>query len=133
MSAPNRPTEAQLRRGERATWGGKLPAPGAKIRRFFPCRNPAGTMLGFLSVETPSGLVLHGLKVMVGPKGTRWIATPDVKRRDQEDHPVLGEGGKPVYDPVIEFRDRGVRDRFGAMILDALRWAHPELFDGEGA
>jgi hypothetical protein len=48
---------------------------------------------------------------------------PDHKRRGQDDQPVLGEGGKPVWDPVLEFRDRAARDRFGAIILEALRVA----------
>jgi hypothetical protein len=127
----SRPSDAQLRRAAQAVWGAKLPAPPAKIRRFTPYRNAAGTMLGFLLVETPSDLVLNGLKVIIGPRGTRWIAMPDIKRRDQDDRPVLGEGGKPVYDPVIEFRDRAARDRFGVQIFGALRAAHPELFDEE--
>jgi DNA-binding cell septation regulator SpoVG len=103
-----------------------------KISRFREFKNPVGTMLAFFSAELPSGMVLHGLRLMAGPRGRRWIAMPDIKRRDQDDRPVTGEGGKPVYDPVIEFRDRSARDKFSALLLDALRAEHPEAFDEEG-
>jgi DNA-binding cell septation regulator SpoVG len=89
-------------------------------------------MLGFLSVGTPSGLVVHSLKLMVGPKGTRWIAMPHIKRRDQEDRPMLGDGGKPIYDAVIEFRDREARDRFGGPVKEAHRaYAVRRLAEGK--
>jgi hypothetical protein len=106
--------------------------PQTKILKFTPFRNTAGTMRGFVVAETPSGLVIHGLKVMVGPRGKRWIAPPDAKRRGRNDEVMLDANGKAVWDPVIEFRDRDTRDRFNAMILDALRRDHPELFDEEG-
>jgi DNA-binding cell septation regulator SpoVG len=114
-----------------AGFGGKPPPLPAQILPFTPYRNAAGTMAGFLSVGLPSGLVVHGLKLMVGPRGVRWIAPPDIKRRDQDDRLVLGEGGKPVYDPVIEFRDRNSRDRFNEIVIEALGQAHPKAFDGE--
>jgi hypothetical protein len=61
-------------------FGGKLVAVRQpKIRRCTPYQNPARTMLGFISVEMPSGAIYHGLRLMVRPKGERWIAMPDVR------------------------------------------------------
>jgi hypothetical protein len=64
---------------------------------------------------------VHGLKLMVGPAGKRWVGMPDNKRRDRDDRPMLDANG-----------DRASRDRFGDLVLAALRVEHPELFDGEG-
>jgi hypothetical protein len=122
---PSKPlTEAALA----ASWGVK-PQPAMKIRRFTPHRNAAGTRLGFLTAELPSGMIVSGLKLMIGPQGKHWIATPSIKRRDLDDRLMLNEDGKPLWDPVIEFTSRGARDRFGAMVLEALRRAHPEALE----
>jgi DNA-binding cell septation regulator SpoVG len=114
-----------------AGFGGPPPRQ-VKILRFTPYRNPSGTMAGFVSVELPSGQIIHSLKLMRGPAGRFWIATPDQKRRDDNDRPVLDERGKPIWDPIIEFADRAARDRFNEVVLTALRQAHPEAFrEGE--
>jgi DNA-binding cell septation regulator SpoVG len=109
------PSQAELRTGAAVAFGGK-PQPQAKISRFREYRNPAGTMLAFFSAELPSGLLVHQLKLMVGPRGRRFVGMPDNKRRDQDDRLV---------------RDRDARDRFAALILAALRVERPELFVGE--
>jgi len=54
--------------------------------------------------------------------GARWI-----NRRDERDQPVLTLDRKPIYNPVIEFRDRASRDRFGDMIIAALRASNPGI------
>jgi DNA-binding cell septation regulator SpoVG len=106
-------------------FGGKLVAVRqAKIRRCTPYQNPARTMLGFISVEMPSGVIYHGLRLMVGPKGERWIAMPSVKQLDQDGNPA-----KPIWNPIIEFANRASYDKFQTMVLEALRRAHPKAFD----
>jgi hypothetical protein len=109
----------------RAGWG----EPPVKIKRFSPYRNEAGTVLAFLSVEHPSGLILHQCKLMVGSKGTRWIATPAVRETDSDGRPKLDINGKPIWQPIVEFRDKLTRQRWQDTILVALRKAHPEAFD----
>jgi hypothetical protein len=100
-----------------------LPAPfaSAKIRRWNPHRNPAGSLLGFLSVELPSGLIINDLKLMIGPAGTPWIALPAIKR------PQLDENGKQIWSPIVEIPDRGRRARFNELVLDAMRQQHPDV------
>jgi hypothetical protein len=116
-----------------AAWGAR-PAPRhPRIRKFTPWINQARTVLGFLSIELPSGMILNGCKVMVGPNGARWIALPAVKQTDVQGNPRTDANGKPVSNHYVEFRDRATRDRFQAPILEALRREHPEVFDGEGA
>ena len=99
-----------------------MTGPAPRILSWRPWRNEAGTVLGFISAEMPSGMIINGLKLMVGPKGTPWVATPATKRE-------AADGGKPAWDPIIEFIDRPTRDRFGAAILAALRAQHPDAFD----
>ena len=131
----HQPDPAALRRAERlfAPANSNRTKKSPRILSFREYRNPAGSMLGFLNVELTSGLVLHNCKLMVGPKGKRFIAPPSEKRRDQADRPVLDPTGRPVYDPAISFRDRETRARFNAAILAVLRVTHPSLFSGEPA
>jgi hypothetical protein len=101
-----------------------------RIRTFRAWRNPARTVLGFISLELASGLIIHHCKLMVGPRGRRWIALPAVQRRGPNNQLVNGENGKPIWDPIVEFCDRETRDRFQEVVIDALYAAHPEVFDG---
>jgi hypothetical protein len=98
----------------------------AKIRRWNPHRNPAGTMLGFITVELPSGMIINNCKLMVGPAGKHWIGLPTVKQIDKDGTPKLDEKGKPQWSPIVEIPDRHTRERFTALILDALRRQHPD-------
>ena len=124
-----RPGESELRRGETATWGQK---PQPRIRKFTPFRNAAKTILGFITIELSSGLIINDAKLMIGPQGRRWIDLPAVKQVDQDGRPRLDVHGKQIWSQIIEFRDSHTRERFQETILAALRVAHPELFDGEG-
>jgi hypothetical protein len=115
-----------------AAWGDTPPARQAKIRKFTPWTNQARTVLGFLSIELPSGMILNDCKVMVGPNGTRWIALPAVKQTDAQGNPRTDANGRPVWNHYVEFRDRATRERFQAPVIEVLRQTHPQLFDGEG-
>jgi len=97
----------------------------AKIRRWQPHRNAARTMLGYLDVELPSGMVVNGCKVMIGPNGKRWVAMPSERQVDRNGNPRAGANGKQLWSPVIEFASRTAADKFRALILDALQRQHP--------
>jgi hypothetical protein len=102
-----RPTETELRCAEAAGFGSKTQH-HAKLRRWVPFRNPAGTLLGFFSVELASGLIIK--------QGERGDAS-----------------GKAVWDYYLEFRGKATRDRFQDVVLNLLRSEHPEAFDTLGA
>jgi hypothetical protein len=89
-------------------------------------------VLGFFSVEHPSGLIGHQCKLMVGSKGTRWIATPAVRETDNQGNIKLDVNGKAVWQPIVEFRDKPTRQRWQDQILAALRMTHPEASDNGG-
>ncbi|MFL5268836.1 MAG: hypothetical protein ACJ8AH_19960 [Stellaceae bacterium] len=131
------PSQGALRRGERATWGTRpaeaptCPAGGAKLISWRPYRNPAGTMLGFVSAQLQSGLIINDLKIMRGPKGALWVAAPAVKVLDADGNPRLDARGKPTWRDFIEFRDKVIREKFSSLIVALVRGAHPgDLEDG---
>ena len=42
---------------------------------------------------------------------------------------VIGDKDEPLYREFVGFRDRAVRDKFAAAVLEAIRPDHPEIFD----
>src|SRR5262249_34065685 len=49
----------------------------------------AGTMLGYLDVELPSGLIINGCKLMIGPAGKFWISPPAIQLANADGAPRL--------------------------------------------
>jgi hypothetical protein len=122
-----RPSPGDLRRGN----GYLAPQRGSsKIRRWQPYQNPAGTLCGFADIELPSGMIINGCKLMVGPRGKYWIALPAIKQLDAHGNPLLDANNKPRWAAVVEFRDRAAANRFRDLVLEALRRQHPTAFDG---
>jgi hypothetical protein len=105
--------------------------PAATIRSWRPFRNPAGTILGFLSIELPSGLIINDAKLMIGPAGKHWIALPAIKQTGKDGEPRLDDNGKQLWSPIVEIASRDARDRFNELILEALRRQYPGTFDPE--
>jgi DNA-binding cell septation regulator SpoVG len=127
------PSETELRRGEAVTWGTKpaaAPPPAARLPKFTPLAGDGATR-AFLSVQPPSGIILNDLRLMRGKNGY-WVAMPSIKMIDREGNPLLDTKGRPLYRPVVEFKDRTTRDRFCDMVLDLIRAEHPEVLADEG-
>ena len=61
------------------------------------------TLRGFLSLTTPSGLVLHGCTFHEKAE-SRWVGMPAQK--------FTKDDGSTSYTPVIEFASKDARDRF---------------------
>jgi hypothetical protein len=85
--------------------------------------NPAGTILAFVDLETPSGIRVLDAKLMRGPQGTRFLGMPGAKSGS--------ENRKAVWRDAVTFRNKTVRERFQRQFLSLLRRSHPELFTGE--
>ena len=109
------------------------PPPSAKIKRWQPARNAAGTVLGYLDVELPSGMVINGSKLMVGPNGKHWVAMPSERQLDRDGNRRLDANGKQLWSPIVEFATRDARVRFNELILAALRRQHPGALDEAGS
>jgi hypothetical protein len=66
---------------------------------------------------------------MTGRDGA-WVAMPSVKRFDRDGNPVRDANGKPIYDQIVEFRDKATADRFSALIIELVRREHPNDLEG---
>jgi DNA-binding cell septation regulator SpoVG len=110
------------RTAQLAGFGGLPPGSRLRLLKWSPHVNAARTMLGFCSVQLPSGLIVRDLRLMVGPKGARFLAMPSVKTE---------RNGQASWSDILDFADRRTRDRFQDPILDLLRQLHPEAFEGE--
>jgi hypothetical protein len=120
----------QLRRGELAVWGARPDAHRLQHQpRLKDCTpHRSGLMRAFLSIELASGMIVNGLRLMTGTRGP-WIAMPSQKQLDRDGNPRLDASGKPLFNQIIEFRDRATADRFNAMVIDLIRAAHPEALE----
>jgi hypothetical protein len=58
---------------------------------------------------------------------------PAQRALDSEGKPLARADGKALWNSYVEFRDKGVRDRFSDQILAALRRLHPEAFDDKAS
>jgi hypothetical protein len=113
-----------------AAWGVRPQPQQIKILRWFPSKNASGTVLGFISAELPSGMIVHSMRLMRGPAGKLWIGMPDTS---DDDSLILNDAGKPMYDKIIEFANGRAREKFGEAILAALQRSHPEAIKSESA
>jgi hypothetical protein len=77
----------------------------------------------------PSGPLLNDLRLITGKYGHS-IAMPAVKQLDRDGKRRVDAKGKPIFNQLIEFRDRATADRFSAMGLALVRTADP-TFQGE--
>ncbi len=102
----------------------------ARLKKWTPHRS--GALLGFCSVQLPSGMILHDIRIMAGKNGP-WCAMPAQKQLDRDGRARLDANNKPIYSQIIEFVDRATADKFSSLVLDLVRRAHPEDLDGAGS
>jgi hypothetical protein len=88
-------------------------------------------VLGCLSAALPSGMMIHGMRVMVGPSGKRWLGIPAEKAADRDGNAMIDAKGRQIWNSYIEFVDRSARDRFTELVLAALRGRHSELSEDD--
>jgi hypothetical protein len=96
-----RSSEAELRRGEAATWGARSGPTAPRPKMRFVSWKPIakGSLHGFARVELPIGLKLIDCAVFVGTKGA--CASPPAKPQlDQDGSQRNGVDGKPSYFPA---------------------------------
>jgi hypothetical protein len=97
------------------------------IEEFTPVIK--NTLRGFARVRMPSGVVFHD--VAIHRKGDSSWASPASKPMIGRDgQQIKDQAGKPLWCPVVSFASKELRERFSGAVLDALRAAHPEVFDG---
>jgi hypothetical protein len=82
---------------------------------------------GFAEVETPSGLIFSDTGIY--RSADRWWASCASKPMLGRDGVAIKDAtGKIKYSPVVSFASKELRDKFSAAVIDAMRLAHPEIF-----
>jgi hypothetical protein len=87
-----------------------------------------GALRGWLTVMQPSGQRIHDCGVYC-KDGRWWVSPPSKPRVGRDGTQMRDHDGKAVWQPVVSFASREIGDKWSAAVLDALRRAHPEVFD----
>jgi hypothetical protein len=123
-------TQAELRRGERATWGlkpgGSLTRPKMRLVSWKPLIK--NSLRGFATIELPIGLRMFDVPVLVS-NGKAWASLPSKPQIDKDGQHKRDANGKPAYAPILEWRDRDLADGFSAAVVALIRDAHPEALE----
>jgi hypothetical protein len=81
--------------------------------------------LGFFKAEFPSGVIIDDIPILTSDRGP-WASPPSKPMINRDGVVLKDEAGKIR----IEFRSKEIRNRWSDAVIDALRAAHPEVFDG---
>jgi len=122
------PGESELRRGEAATWGTPS-APSRPIARLLNWKPLVKNSLrGFADVALPIGLVIRDIPILTS-HGKCWASLPSKPVLDRDGKHVE-TNGKKQYAAILEWRSRELADAFSARVVELVRQAHPDAFDG---
>ena len=92
---------------------------GSAVMRVLEHRPlSSGAAIGVVTLELPSGMVLHGCMVL-SKDGRRWVNPPS-KIRVWSGEVQTSIDRRPIYDPVVTFASRDKADAFSALALAAL-------------
>jgi hypothetical protein len=114
-----------LRRGEAATWGRPPSSDRPRMRLVSWKPLIKGALRGFVTIELPIGLKLIDCPILIGRDGP-WASLPSKPQIDKEGRQKSDVNGKRAFEPVLEWRDRGLSDRFSAAVIDLVRQAYPD-------
>lgn len=86
------------------------------------------SLLGFAKVEFPSGLIVSDVTILTGERGP-WASPPSKPMINRDGVVLKDDNGKIKYTPIIEFTSKEIRNRWSDAVIDAMRAAHPEVFE----
>jgi hypothetical protein len=103
----------------------KHPEPAAKMHHVMIARDwkrvEKNTLQGFVTLETPSGLVLKEVSLHQR-ESNRWIGLPA--------KPWTRADGTTGWTPMVEFKDQATRQAFQVLALAAIDIMFAELAGG---
>lgn len=85
------------------------------------------SLLGFAKVEFASGLIIADVTILTGERGP-WASPPSKPMVSRDGTVMKDESGKICYVPIIEFTSKDIRNKWSGSIIEAMRTAHPEVF-----
>ncbi len=97
-----------------------------RILDWRPLRK--NSLLGFASVELPSGMTISDVVILTGANGP-WASPPAKPLIDRTGAVVKGPNGKVSYVPIIGFSTKERRNAFSDHVVGALREAFPDALD----
>jgi hypothetical protein len=123
------PSQADLRRGEAVTWGGKPDASPIRPKMRLVSWKPLikNSLRGFATVELPIGLKIIDCPILVGPNGP-WASLPSKPVLDRDGKHAKPDG-KPQCSAVLEWKSRHLSERFSEAVVALIREAHPGDLD----
>ena len=128
MTAPN---QAELRRGERATWGRRPGSAQPKMRLISWKSLVKNSLRGFATIELPIGLKIVDCPVLVS-NGKTWASLPTKPVLDRDGKHVKPDG-KPQYSAILEWKSRDLADRFSQAVVELVRTEYPAALDAGSA
>ena len=97
--------------------------------KILDCRPMArNSLLAFAKVEFPSGLIINDVTILKGERGP-WASPPSKPMVGRDGTVMKGDDGKIRYTPTIEFSSKEIRNRWSDSVIEAMRAAHPEVFN----
>jgi DNA-binding cell septation regulator SpoVG len=99
---------------------------GCTILDWRPMRR--NSLLGFVKVQLPSGLIVCDVTILRGPNGL-WAAPPSKPLINRDGIALKDAAGKIRYASVISFVSKETKDRWSAAVLAALQSAFPEALE----
>jgi hypothetical protein len=106
------------------------------LRAWKRVSKPGSSLIGLASIGMPIGgarLDIDDLPVLI-TNGKAWAAFPGKPVLTKEGAVARVPGtGKTQYMNVLRWRDRETSQRFSQAVVDLVRAADPEAFDGYGA
>jgi hypothetical protein len=78
-----------------------------------------GSLVGFADLQMDSGLIVFGCALHAW-NSRRWVNPPGRPRLDSDQKPMLGDDGKVLYSPVIDFATDETRFRWSAQAVKAI-------------
>ena len=81
-----------------------------------------GSVIASLKIKLGK-LVMHDVLVLYG-SGKAWAGSPSKPQIGRDGFVIKDANGKTRYAPVIEWADKGARDRFSAGVIQAFERQH---------
>jgi hypothetical protein len=97
-----------------------------RLMNWRPLRR--GKLYGFASVELPIGLQINECPVLDGPEGV-WATLPTRPELERDGSARLGANGARVYQMLLEWRSRRLREAFSQRVVALVRQAYPDDLD----